>query len=395
MSTENLNNIRVAVIEPVGGHGGLNYYDFSLCNCLKTAGIDVILYTCDETRFTDKTSFKVKKYFQHIYGKNPKLIRAIRYFIGLIRSLNDERSRGSRIIHFHFFHTSFLEWFSIRLTKLYGFRIVITAHDVESFVGETVRGAAEKIYGASDIVIAHNQVSRKELIKGLHLPESKIRIISHGNYIDFVGERRTQQQDRERLGLQGNGPFLLFFGQLKKVKGLDILLNALPNVIRKFPSLHLIIAGKVWKDDFSKYQALIEKQKIGSNVTSHIRYIPDELVSYYHGAADLVVLPYKKIYQSSVLLMAMSYGCPVLASNLEGFTEVIQDNISGFMFQQGDSEHLAERLIEILSNPERMAEVAKAGYETIVNHYNWTKIGRQTAKVYKDLKVDISKNQVF
>ena len=65
MSTENLNNIRVAVIEPVGGHGGLNYYDFSLCNCLKTAGIDVILDTCDETRFTDKTSFKVKKYFQH------------------------------------------------------------------------------------------------------------------------------------------------------------------------------------------------------------------------------------------------------------------------------------------------------------------------------------------
>ena len=370
--------MKVAVIEPVGGHGGMNYYDFGLCSGLAKIGVEVTLYTCDETMVPNNLSFNVKLYFKKIYGNAPKLLRAGRYLLGLLRSLENARLSNITLVHFHFFHATLLECLSVKLAKLYGFKIVITAHDVDSFVGNSRQWIDETLYHTSDLVIAHNQVSCKELIERLHVSQKKIRVIPHGNYIDFVGNRITKQQSRERLAFYGTGFFILFFGQIKEVKGLDILLHALPDVIKKFPSTQLVIAGKVWKDNFSQYQALIEKYKLDNHVISHIRYIPDELVSYYYHSADVVVLPYRKIYQSGALLMAMSFACPVLVADLEGMTEVIQDNINGFVFKQGDSDHLAQRLNEVLSEPQKMMQVAEAGYATVFSCHSWIHIGQET-----------------
>ncbi len=378
--------MKIAVIEPVGGHGGMNYYDFGLCGGLAKTGGEVTLYTCDETIVPHSLTFNVKRYFQNIYGNAPKLVRAGRYLLGLLRSLSDAHSFNAKLVHFHFFHASLLEWLSVNFAKLYGFKVVVTAHDVESFVGNSNKWMAQTIYRNSDLIIAHNQVIRNELIERLHVSQSKIRVISHGNYIDFVGSRLTQQESREKLAFVGKGPFILFFGQIKEVKGLDILINALADVSINFPAIKLVIAGKVWKDDFSHYQALIEKYKLDNQVISHIRYIPDELVSYYYHASDLVVLPYRKIYQSGVLLMAMSFGCPVFVSNLQGMTEMIQDNVNGFVFNQGDSGHLAQRLNEVLSEPQKMMEVAEAGYETVFSRSSWINIGQETIQAYSKLE---------
>ena len=375
----------MAIIEPIGGHGGMNYYDFGLCAGLAQAGIAATLYTCDETEVAHELPFAVKPYFHGIYGKKPRWVRATYYLLGLIGSLLEARLLGSEIIHFHFFHSTFLEYVTVKLARLLGLKIVITAHDVESFVHNTRHGIAKKIYSASTIVIAHNQIIRKELRERLHVHESKIRVIPHGNYIDFIPKNITQRQARKWLGLEGKGPVILFWGQIKAVKGLDLLLDALPHVVKRFPSLRLIIAGRVWKDHYSVYNALINEKGMTDHVVSHIQYIPDACVGYYFHATDLVVLPYRRIYQSGVLLMAMSYGSPVLVSDLEGMTEIIQDNKNGFVFRSNDSDHLKQRLDEILSDPQKMEEVALAGYDTVVTQHDWATIGRQTADVYRAL----------
>lgn len=378
-----VNRIKAAVIEPIGGHGGMNYYDFGLCKGLVRAGIDPILYTCDETIIGPDLYFPVKLYFNKIYGTENKLKRGINFLKGISRSLRDARVNGAKVAHIHLFHTTFLEYFSLKLSKLYGFKTVVTVHDVASFSGNSSKFLARGIYNSSNMIIVHNHVSKKAIV-GNSSVESKIRIIPHGNYADYVNTSLTKGQAKEKLGIKGEGPFLLFWGQIKEVKGLGILLNALPDVIKKFPSLCLIIAGKVWKDDFAKYQLIINKNGIGGNVIANIRYIPDELVDYYYGIADIVVLPYRKIYQSGVLLMAMSYGVPVLVSDIEGMTEIVRDNVNGFVFRQGDVCHLSERLSEVLGNPARMAEVAKMGRETVKKRYGWDEIGIQTARVYQE-----------
>ena len=84
--------------------------------------------------------------------------------------------------------------------------------------------------------------------------------------------------------------------------------------------------------------------------------------------------------------MAMSFGYPVLVSDIAGKTEMIQDNVNWFVFSQGDSGHLAQRLSEVLSEPRKMTEVAKAGYATVFSRSSWTRIGQVTIQAYSELE---------
>src|SRR4051794_31697259 len=108
------------MIEPVGEHRGMKCYDFSLCAGLVYNGTGVILYTCDETQVPPGTPFPVKHTFVKVFGHDHKLVRALRYLRGLWKSLEHARSRGLRVAHFHLFHSTALEWISIRLAKAVG-----------------------------------------------------------------------------------------------------------------------------------------------------------------------------------------------------------------------------------------------------------------------------------
>ena len=100
---------KIAIIEPVGGHGGMNYYDFGLASGLSRAGCDVFIYTSEETYVPDGLPFVVKKSFRGIWGKAPKLLRAVRYVYCLTRSLIDAKLNGVTLVHYHFFHYTNLQ----------------------------------------------------------------------------------------------------------------------------------------------------------------------------------------------------------------------------------------------------------------------------------------------
>ena len=168
-------------------------------------------------------------------------------------------------------------------------------------------------------------------------------------------------------------------------KGLGLLLHALPSVIARYPNLKLVVAGKVWKDDFSKYDRLIRENNLEKYINLHIRYILDDDVATFYCAADLIVLPYLRIYQSGVLLMAMSYGVPAVVSDLEGMVEVVNDGVDGFLFQNGDVTGLSSKLIDALSDNRRLKLVARAGVGKMERNHSWQSIGRQTVKLYQEI----------
>jgi glycosyltransferase involved in cell wall biosynthesis len=117
----------------------------------------------------------------------------------------------------------------------------------------------------------------------------------------------------------------------------------------------------------------------------HIMYIPNEMVKFYYAAADLVVLPYRRIYQSGVLLMAMSYRKPVLASNLDAMKELIRDNETGFLFENKNIKSLSQRLVEILNDQHNLDEVATKGYDLVKDKYGWQRVGVMTRDCYLSL----------
>ncbi|THF74694.1 glycosyltransferase family 4 protein [Cohnella fermenti] len=385
LSGNKMGRLGVAMIEPVGGHGGMNYYDFGLCQGLAQFDVDVALYTCDKTKVLPALNFEVHTKFKGIYGQDPKWRRAVRFFAGLGKSLVHARRNRKSIAHFHIFQITILEWLAVRLFKLAGFRIVITVHDVESFGYDERVKRVRSLYTLADRIIAHNQVSKTELVERLRIENSAISVIPHGHYVDTIMERLSKEEARKKLGLNKSDRLLLFFGQIKKVKGLETLLRALPQVQKVFPNVKLLIAGKLWNNDFRMYDSIIEELGIAPLIIRHIRYIPVEAVDSYFSSADLIVLPYKKIYQSGVLLQSMSYKRPVMVSNIEGMLEIVSDGENGYVFEEGNPESLASRIIEALSDDEFRAQTSEVGYHSVVKNHNWRRIGQLTTRLYQDL----------
>jgi len=377
--------IRAAIIEPVGGHGGMNFYDFGLASGLEAAGVPTMVYTCDETMPPLGATFLLKLPFRGIYGDNSKYLRGLRFLRGMISAIYDARRQKADIAHFHIFHTTGLELASVLFARLARLKVVVTAHDIESFSSNSSLSIARRIYGYASVVIAHNAFSRDELIQRLGIPTSKIAVIPHGNYLDAINHGINRTVARKRLGLPPEVPLLLFFGQIKQVKGLDLLLEALPTVIQAIPSVKLLIAGKVWKTSFEEYQAIIDRLQLSEHVISDIRYIPDPEADLYYSAADLSVFPYRKIYQSGALLMAMSYGRPVVVSDLPGMLETVQDGANGYVFRSGDARHLAACLVEALQDKTKTHRVAEGGYMRVVTENDWRRIGQMTRDAYESV----------
>jgi D-inositol-3-phosphate glycosyltransferase len=378
--------LKVAIVESVGGHGGMDYYDFGLCEGLSKTGTQVTLYTCDETRHGGVTSCEMRLPYRRIYGDDSAWLRGVRYLRGSIQALLSAKLGRARIAHFHFFHVGPLELFNVLLAKLLGLRVVVTAHDVQSFIERlSVPWMLKMAYRISDKVIAQSKVSEGELRKVLQIPEAKITVIPHGNYLPFIGKVPAREEARAWVGLSNQARVLLFFGHIKRVKGLDILLAAMPRLVQEHPNIMLLVAGKVWKDDLQRYQRQVEVQGVSSHCTFHTRFIPDSEVAYYYAAADVIVLPYRRIYQSGVLLMAMSYGKPVVVSDIEGMTEVVTDGENGYVFPAGDAEALADKLIEATSNPEKSRRVGTRALSHMQEHHDWNTIGQMTAAAYRSV----------
>ncbi|WP_316633667.1 glycosyltransferase [uncultured Flavobacterium sp.] len=145
----------------------------------------------------------------------------------------------------------------------------------------------------------------------------------------------------------------------------------------------MVIAGKAWKNDLSEYTQIIKELEIEDIVITDFRYIPDDEVSFFYQKADLVVLPYRDIYQSGVLLLTMSYGKPIICSDLKPFKEVITHNKNGFLFESQNPIDLAIRIQEVIANKTRLTDITDNANAIICKNYDWFKIGIATKNFYK------------
>ena len=376
------NTIKASIIEPVGDHGGMTPYDFNLCQGLVGNNVNMALFTSDVTNPPTEAEFTFRPVYQGIFCASSTWLRALRYLRGTILALASSVVESRRICHFHFFVVGPAELMNVVLSRLFNRRTIITAHDVEAFVAS--RSAFSYLaYRLAHAVIAHNQVSRDELIERFGVPPSKITIIPHGNYPKCLADHTTKSQARHFLGLPHDVPILLFFGQIKEVKGLDILLRAMPEILAHYPSALLVVAGRPLRSTFNAYLSQIADLGISRHCICRIDYIPDSEVRHYFQASDLVVLPYRRIYQSGVLLMAMSFGKGVVASGIPGMRELLEDGKNGFLFRSEDPEDLAQTVNRVLSDTVLLASVAATGQQLMREAFAWDAIGKATAELYK------------
>jgi len=383
---------KIAIIEPVGGHGGNDVYGFNLVRSInKHECCRATLYTCDETDIQGVDGVKLT--YKNIYGKANKYIRAFNYILGTLRSLVDAKKHRVEIVHLHYFEFSGLEYFNLYMAKkIFGFFVVGTVHDVECFQkyarGDSSSHDYDKFLSLLDGVVVHTEYARKELLEHVKLNVMDVEKIKTIYACDLDYENMDTNgidtcEARRYLGLPDERKVILFFGQVKKVKGLDVLLEALSIVVKKDPSVLLVIAGKARNDDFEEYNNIIQTNNLESYVELRIEFVENKDVPYYFNASELVVLPYKKIYNSGVLIRAMSFGAPVVASNFGPFKEFISDGVNGFLFETGNAQNLAKKIVTVLNWRTPLSDVGLAEKEFIARYFSLQELGRQYNDIYQ------------
>ena len=166
--------------------------------------------------------------------------------------------------------------------------------------------------------------------------------IEHPVYTRF-GEPVPQSEARAALDvpLPPGAPVLLFFGFIRKYKGLDVLLDAMPRIREQVPDLRLVIAGEAY-DDAARYRNQIQTHGLSERVHWHARYIPSDAVPRYFGAADLVVQPYRSATQSGVAQVAFHFGVPMVLTDVGGLAEMVPHEQAGFVVPPADPDALAD-----------------------------------------------------
>ena len=379
---------KIAIIDSVAARGGSHhFYLFGQAMGLINEGIAVRLFTNDLTEDPQIDGLKINHYYRGIFGRKSNITAGILYIIGSVRSIIGAKYFGAKICHYHLFHVNMLVVFDLIFSKIIGLKVVYTVHDVVSNLDKTKSShkLIDFVLRNANKLITHNEFSKNQMLDLFKGIDKNVAVIPHGNYLPFIETAKDQDSSRQYLGIPKDKKVLLFFGMIKKIKGLEILLNSLQEVKKVHPEIVLLIAGKSWEDNFDVYQEIIDRKNLNENCIIHNKYIPSEDVAHYFCSTDLSVLPYKRISQSGVLMMAMSYNSAVLTSDLLPFTELITNNETGFLFKSEDVESLSDKIISVLKDDSSVSKVREKGMDLIKTEYNWNRLGALSKEVYESL----------
>jgi D-inositol-3-phosphate glycosyltransferase len=235
--------------------------------------------------------------------------------------------------------------------KAFGKKLIFTAHNVYKEARDEranyFRWVTLKImYRLIDRIIVHTPQMKEELCSLFGISAEKVFVIPHGINIRIPKKYMSRKDARADLGIGSSAHAVLFFGQIDEYKGTETLVKAAAQYIKEDPSAVLLIAGKPKRrSDYAdklKEQAYHEIPK--KNLLMRLEFIPAEEVEKYFAAADCLVLPYKRIYQSGVIFLAYRFGLPIIAADVGSFHDDIIDGVTGFVCRPEDAEDLSAAL---------------------------------------------------
>lgn len=360
-----------------------NKYTFSLARGIKKNDVDISvcgIETDDVSAYSDINYLPIFGNYSNISNPIKKVISYKKSFKAVYKYCVENKID---IVHMQWYIFSPFDFHYMKKLQKHGIKVITTIHDLIPFDSKFYdKYYIKKIYQQADAVISQAKSNETDLINVFNVQKNKITYIPHGHYMDFA-EKCSRSESRKHLGINDDEPIILFFGQIKKVKGLNVLIDAMRKVVKEYPTTKCIIAGKVWKDDFSIYQKQIKDNGLENNIRADIKFIPDEDIKYYFNASDIVALPYLKSYQSGVALLAYAYEKPVVATNEGEFANMVKDKETGLLVNTNDADSFAKALCWYLSNPSETIEFGKRGRQDLYKRFSWDTIGEAVVMLYK------------
>ena len=191
--------------------------------------------------------------------------------------------------------------------------------------------------------IVHSEEDRANLLA--LRPNAVVQHNVHPTYAVFGDFERYEKDEAKRklhLSLQKN--VILFFGLIRQYKGLQYLIRAMPEVLRRIDCT-LLIAGEFY-DPKEEYLSLIAELGLEADTIVVDQYIHNEEVSLYFCSSDVVILPYVDATQSGIVQIAYGLGVPVITTRVGGLPEAVEDGKTGLLVEKESSEELAKAIID-------------------------------------------------
>ena len=164
----------------------------------------------------------------------------------------------------------------------------------------------------------------------------------------------------KRAGLE-----LLFFGLVRPYKGIDVLIDAMH--LLKDEDIFLTVAGEWWPDSY-QLRSRISHEDLAGKIEVIDKYLTDDETSECFSRADVVVLPYRSATGTGVIPLAYHYGKPVIAAEVGGLPEVVEEGVSGRLVRSGDPFALASVIRDFLRTP---SAISREGIEKVAGRMTW------------------------
>jgi len=199
---------------------------------------------------------------------------------------------------------------------------------------------------------------------------------------DHYGEKLDRQSACELLGIDPENQYMLFFGMIRKYKGLDLLLNSFALLKEKMPKLRLIIAGEYYEDE-GKYKAMIQELGLTDQIINVNQYIPNDEVNRYFSAADIVTQTYHTATQSGITQIAYHFEKPMLVTDVGGLSEIVPHGEVGYVVEK-EPEKIAAALEDFFTNERKQSFEMNVKAEA--RKYSWQYFVDNLIDLYKETK---------
>ena len=255
---------------------------------------------------------------------------------------------------FHILWNNKFQFFDRTLLMLYykglGKKIALTAHNVNQGRRDSNDSLVNRLslriqYRLADHIFVHTPKMKNELLEEFGVCERAVTVIRHPINNAFPDTDLTSSEAKRRLGIKHGERTILFFGRIKPYKGIEDLLTAFQRLVASRADYRLIVAGEVQKGNekyLDEIQRAVTHGFAAGQVILKIQFIPDQDMELYLKAADVLVLPYKDIFQSGVLFLGYSFGLPVIATDVGSFREEIIEGRTGFICRPANPPDLAK-----------------------------------------------------
>jgi len=399
--------LNITVVEPRGS-GGMIHYAYQMCTALADAGANVSLITSVEyeldkyphnfsvnkllklwslTNSSDnsKASSNLSRLSGKAHRSIRRMFRGVRYIIEWIRLTIYLLSNKPDIVQFGKIEFPF-EAIFLSILKMNGLKLSQICHEFElreqgnnllvNFTNQLYRW----VYQSFSYLFFHSSNNMERFSSLFNVDSKKFHLIPHGNEGMFLTSSNaiksvSEDELRARYNIDVSAPIVLFFGNLMPSKGIPDLLEAFKLVQNKSPHSRLIIAGMPTKHiDLSALVNLTFDLGINDSTIFDSRYIPIEDVASLMQMACVVVYPYLNSTQSGSLQVAYVFGRPVIATNVGGLPDAVEDGKSGFLVDPSNPEQLAAKIMLFIDNPELTQSMGAHAKHLSETRFSWSTV---------------------